>query len=100
MKTAKILITSCIMMLVLTVGATRTAESTSPESTAVKQCGVSNAQIKAYLQEHPHHHTVYWVQDILGTCNSSAGIEGCGVATVIVFEGNIITHSDASGYCE
>ena len=64
-----------------------------------KQCGVSNATITEYLVNCSHHHTVYWVQDIAGTCNSQAGIEGCGVATVYVSNGAVIGHQDASGYC-
>lgn len=100
MKTIKILLTSCVMMLVLVAGASRTAESSSPTSTEIKQCGVSNAQITAYLQDCAHHHTVYWVQDIPGTCNSLAGIESCGTATVYVQNGRIIAHGDAQGYCD
>ena len=99
MKTIKFLLTSLIMMAVLTVGATRITESTSPESTEVKQCGVTNAQITTYLRTCSHHHTVYWVQDIPGTCNSLAGIEGCSTATVYVESGIIIGHSDNQGVC-
>jgi len=99
MKTIKILLTSIVMMAVLTVSATRITESTSPESTEVKQCGVSNAQISTYLRTCSHLHVVYWVQDIPGTCNSKAGIEGCSTATVYVVEGQIVGHADANGYC-
>jgi len=100
MKTIKILLTSIVMMAVLTVSATRITESTSPESTEVKQCGVSNAQISTYLRTCSHQHVVYWVQDIPGTCNSKAGIEGCSTATVFVSEGTIVGHADNSGYCD
>ena len=100
MKTTKFLLTSLIMMAVLTVGATRITESTSPESTEVKQCGVSNAQISDYLRNCSHHHTVYWVQDIPGTCNSKAGIENCKVATVVVESGIIMGHTDANVNCD
>jgi hypothetical protein len=64
-----------------------------------KQCGITNAQITTYLQNCSHHHTVRYVQDIPGSCNSTAGIENCGVATVIVSDGIIAGHSDANGYC-
>lgn len=101
MKTNKILLTSFIMMAVLSVSATRITESTSPESTELKQCGVTNAQISTYLSRtHPHHHTVYSVWDIPGTCNSNASIENCGTATVYVENGIIIGHQDANGICE
>ena len=63
------------------------------------QCGVTNAQITSYLQNCSHHHTVSYVQDILGTCNSQAGIENCGTATVYVQDGMIIGHTDNSGIC-
>ena len=99
MKTIKFLLTSLVMMAVLTVSATRTTESTSPESTEMKQCGVSNSQISTYLRNCSHHHTVYWVQDISGTCNSLAGIENCGTATVYVSDGVIIYHADNIGSC-
>lgn len=71
----------------------------SSESDAQYQCGVSNQQIIAYLQGAPHYHTVYWVEDIPGTCNSKAGIENCKIATVYVQDGQIIGHADARGYC-
>lgn len=100
MKKTKILLTALVMMAMLTVSATRTPDSTSPESTVIKQCGVSNSQISAYLRTGSHHHTVYWVQDIPGTCNSLAGIEGCGTATVYVVEGSIVGHLDNTGVCE
>ena len=87
-------------MIVLALGATRTTESTSPESTEVKQCGVSNSQISEYLRTCSHHHTVYWVQDIPGTCNSKAGVNGCQEATVYVENGVIMGHTDANVNCE
>jgi hypothetical protein len=64
-----------------------------------KQCGITNAQITTYLQNCSHHHTVTYVQDIPGTCNSKAGIENCGTATVYVSDGIIVGHSDEAGYC-
>ncbi|MBI4929669.1 MAG: hypothetical protein HY841_02825 [Bacteroidetes bacterium] len=57
------------------------------------QCGVSDDQIAYYLQTCSHHHTVYWVRDIVGTCNSAAGIE-LGTATVYVSNGVIVSHAD------
>ncbi|MDZ4809597.1 MAG: hypothetical protein SGI96_15205 [Bacteroidota bacterium] len=66
----------------------------------IVQCGVSNAQISAYLEACSHHHTVYWVQDIPGSCNSKAGIEGCSIATVYVDNGIITGHMDAAGVCD
>jgi hypothetical protein len=62
------------MMMVLTLSATSLPESMSPESTVVKQCGVTNAQICTYLRNCSHHHTPSWVQDIAGTCNSLVGV--------------------------
>ena len=99
MKATKILLTSLIMMAVLSVSATRTTEATSPESTEIKQCGVSNSQILTYLRNCSHHHTPTWIQDITGTCNSLVGIEGCSAATVYVSDGAIVGHTDAGGYC-
>jgi hypothetical protein len=64
-----------------------------------KQCGVTNEQITSYLVNCPHHHSVSWVRDIAGTCNSQAGIENCGTATVYVSDGNIVGHQDNAGYC-
>src|ERR1051325_3421461 len=63
------------------------------------QCGVTNAQIQTYLETCSHHHTVYWIQDIPGTCNSRAGIENCDNATVYVSGGAIIGHTDAGLSC-
>ncbi len=100
MKTIKFLLTSLIMMAVLTLSATRVTESTNPESTEMKQCGVTNLQITTYLRGAPHYHTVYWVQDIPGTCNSLAGIGGCSTATVYVQSGSIIGHADSNVNCD
>ena len=76
---------------------TVTASGASDEE--CKQCGVTSAQVIEYLQNCSHHHTVSWVSDIPGTCNSSAGIENCGTATVYVSGGSIIGHQDQAGYC-
>jgi hypothetical protein len=100
MKTTKFLLTSLIMMIgVLTMGASGTTDISSPESTVVKQCGVSNSQITSYLQNCSHHHTVLWVRDISGSCNSLAGIENCNQATVIVSDGIVVGHSDGNYNC-
>lgn len=58
------------------------------------QCGVTNAQITSYLQNCSHHHTVYSVSDIRGTCNSSAAIEFGGTAVVYVDNGIVVGHMD------
>ncbi|TAL61176.1 MAG: hypothetical protein EPN85_05555 [Bacteroidetes bacterium] len=104
MKTIKFLLTSLVVMAVLTLSASRVTEPAKSELSAnfeaVKQCGVSNAQITLYLTGGHHHHTVYWVQDIPGTCNSRAGIEGCSTATVYVVDGSIVGHLDSQGYCD
>lgn len=104
MKTLKLIFSTVILFVVLTAGANRTTESvkssTSDEFNTVNQCGVSNAAIQRYLENCSHHHTVYWVQDIPGTCNSNAGIENCGTATVFVSNGIIVGHTDMSGICE
>jgi hypothetical protein len=42
---------------------------------------------------------VKWVRDISGSCNSQAGIENCGTATVYVSEGIIVGHDDNAGIC-
>jgi len=65
------------------------------------QCGVSNAEIQRYLETCSHHHTVYSVWDIPGTCNSNASIESCQIATVYVSGGRILGHVHSSGgICE
>ena len=66
----------------------------SDEFNQVKQCGFTNAQITSCLQNCSRHHTVYWVRDITGTCNSLAGIESCDQATVYVSDGSIVGHTD------
>ena len=89
MKTTKILSAAALIVCaVCSMGAKRL------------QCGVSNADIASYLQNCSHHHTVYSVWDIPGTCNSNASIENCKIATVYVSDGIIIYHVDASGICE
>ena len=69
------------------------AISATPAKESKVQCGVSNDQIAYYLQTCSHHHTVYWVRDITGSCNSSAGIES-GTAIVYVSNGIIVNHDD------
>ena len=71
----------------------------SDEFNRVKPCGVTNTQIANYLKNCSHHHTVYWVRDITGTCNSLAGIESCDQATVIMSDGSIIGHQDQNYNC-
>jgi hypothetical protein len=92
MKPTKLLLASAILLAVFCVSATSSTTSASDE---MLQCGVTNAQITTYLQECSHHHTVYWVQDIVGTCNSKAGIENVGTATVYVSNGIVISHTDS-----
>lgn len=104
MNTKRTLLTSLAMMLlvVLITGATYPTEPSKTEGsagTALVQCGVTNAQITTYLQNCPHHHTVLWVENIPGTCNSLAAIENCGTATVYVNDGSIIGHLDNNGIC-
>lgn len=69
------------------------------KDTKTKQCGVSDAQIISYLQNHPHNHTVYTVRDITGTCNSLARVENCVDATVYVDGGTITGHLDNNANC-
>ena len=83
----------------LSVSATNGKTDGAVKNDEILQCGVSNSQIKSYLEEGSHHHTVLWVSDIPGTCNSKAGIENCGTATVFVQNGIIVGHQDANGYC-
>jgi len=76
------------------------AISATPLAKSKVQCGVSNAQIIAYLQGAPHYHPyVCCVTEIPGTCNSKATIENCGTATVFVQDGIVVGHSDANGIC-
>ena len=84
-KMKKLILSSVAMLAVLTMGA----------SSKKVQCGVTNAQITTYLQECSHHHTVYSVWDVIGTCNSKASIENCKTSTIYVSEGIIIGHSDS-----
>ena len=101
MKKIKLMLTSfTLMMTVITVGATHTAESTSPESTVVKQCGVTNAQIASYLRNCSHHHVPGAITDIPGTCNSSVAIENCLTSIVYVADGYVIGHADSGISCE
>ena len=102
MKPIKFLLFSAMMFAVLTISATSVTEpakTNTSEFNQMKQCGVTNAQITSYLQNCSHHHTVYWVRDITGTCNSLAGIESCDQATVIVSDGSIISHQDQNYNC-
>ncbi|MBI4929848.1 MAG: hypothetical protein HY841_03735 [Bacteroidetes bacterium] len=88
MKTKKFLsATALIVFAVCSMGAKRL------------QCGVSEDQIRSYLQNCSHHHTTYWFRDIPGTCNSEVGIENCKIATVYVSGGTIITHLDSPTVC-
>ena len=88
MKTKKLFLASALLMGMFAVSAT---------SATKVQCGVTNAQITSYLQTCSHHHTVYSVSDIPGSCNSSANIDGGRTATVFVANGIVIGHSDSSG---
>jgi hypothetical protein len=103
MKITKFLLVTLIMFAMLTLNATRVSETIKSNAAekydATMQCGVSNSQITAYLQNCSHHHAVLWVTNIEGTCNSKAGIENCGTATVYVTEGVIVGHTDSQGYC-
>lgn len=96
MKTKQLFLSSAILLAVFCLSATSVSVSAKEKT---KQCGVTNTQIQRYLEGCSHHHTVYWVSDISGTCNSLAGIENCGTATVFVSEGIIVGHSDANGVC-
>lgn len=89
MKTIKSLLLSCMMITALTINAT---EPNSAATAEVKQCGVTNAQITTYVQGLGH--TVLWIRDISGTCNSTVGIENCSTVTVFVSEGIIMGHAD------
>ena len=94
MKTTKIFTAAALLVFAaMSMGAVPAKEET-------KQCGVTNAQIQRYLETCSHHHTVYSVWDVPGTCNSKATIENCKTATVFVSEGEIIGHMDANGICE
>ena len=86
----KLFLTTAVALAVFSMG-----EASSKKV----QCGVSNAQIKSYLETGSHHHTVYSVSDVPGTCNSKANIENCGTSTVFVFNGIIVGHSDSGGIC-
>jgi hypothetical protein len=98
MKTIKILLTSLIMMVALSMGATRPTEPTPAETAELKQCGVTNQQICTYVRNLGH--TVYWIQDIPGCCSSNVGVENCTVVTVYVSGGSIVGHADSGGICE
>lgn len=87
MKTTKLFLTAALVVAVAGMGASRSKKV---------QCGVSNAQIASYLVNCSHHHTVYSVSDVPGTCNSTAAIENCGTAHVSVSDGIIIGHSDSN----
>jgi hypothetical protein len=102
-KTTKFLLVAATMFAVMTLNATRVSEpsglSAAAEYNKVKQCGVSNEQITSYLQNCSHHHSVAWVRDITGTCNSLAAIENCNQATVFVSDGIIVGHQDTNVNC-
>ena len=111
MKTSKQIgfaVAVLLAILIGTAGTPPTAKEAKHKKTAKiekltpelqKQCGITNTQITTYLQTCSHHHTVRYVRDIPGTCNSEAGIENCGTATVYVSDGIIVGHGDQSGYC-
>lgn len=92
MKTKKVFSAAVLALALFALSAT-------PANESKVQCGVSNAQIEAYLEGAPHYHTVFWVEDIPGTCNSKAGIENCEIATVYVSDGRITGHIHSSGGC-
>jgi|ERR1041385_2343772 hypothetical protein len=102
MKTKKMFLAAALLGL-FAVSATNPASTikavnlNNPEE--CKQCGVSNATITEYLVNCSHHHTVYSVSDIPGTCNSSAMIESCQMSTVYVTNGVIIGHADSNISC-
>jgi hypothetical protein len=102
MKTTKFFIISAAILGLFAISSFSTESSAvrSAEPAAIVQCGVSNAAIKEYLETCSHHHTVYNVWDVPGTCNSKATIENCYTATVYVSDGIVIGHMDASGICE
>jgi len=87
MKTTRIFFAAALLVFA--------AMSMGASSSKKVQCGVSNAQIIDYLKNCSHHHsTACCVQDIPGTCNSTAQIENCGIATVYVSNGVIVMHAD------
>jgi len=89
MKTSKLFLSAALALGIFAISATPVKESKV-------QCGVSNAQIISYLENGPHHHTVYSVSDIRGTCNSSATIEEGFISTVYVVDGIVVAHTDPS----
>ena len=97
MKTTKFLLTSLMMVLVLTLSATRTTEPVKVESQkeGSTRCPVELGEMQEYLMTCSHQHTVYWIQYISGTCNGLAGIEGSQTATVYVANGIITGHTDS-----
>lgn len=96
MKTTKFLLTSLMMMLVLTLSATRTTEPVKIDSKEEStRCPVELGEMQEYLMTCSHQHTVYWIQYISGTCNGLAGIEGSQTATVYVANGIITGHTDS-----
>ena len=100
MKTTKLFLASAIMFAVLSFNATGATEPVKANALEkVKACAVTAEDVKAYLQNGPHHHGVNWVVPIPGTANWSAGIENCGTATVYTSNGIITGHSDQSGIC-
>jgi hypothetical protein len=104
MKTKKVIIPVVIglaaILSVSAMRATEAVEQAKETETAENPCGVGAAEVTAYLQNCSHHHTVYYVNQITGTCNFTAGIENCGTATVYVQDGIITTHADQNGICE
>lgn len=97
MRTTRVLLTSLIMTAVLSLGATRTTGTVETKNTGEStRCVVTLAQMQDYLGSCSHHHTVYWIQYIPGSCDGLAGIEGGQTATVHVENGIIINHQDSN----
>jgi|ERR1051325_403402 hypothetical protein len=94
MQTKKFLTVPAIALSLFGLSATNPSAPEKALTEECKQCGVTNTQVSDYLRNCSHHHTVFYVQDIPGSCNSSAGIENCGTATVFVSGGAIIGHAD------
>jgi hypothetical protein len=101
MKTQQLLLIPALIFALFCVSATNGNEpsKSEPKAEVALQCGVTNTQIVAYLQNCSHHHTITGdIVDIPGTCSSRVPIENCKTATVCVSDG-IITHSDGNAIC-
>jgi hypothetical protein len=105
MKTSKQIGLAVVVFIAILIGTAGSPPSAKEKHKKVvkiemqskKQCGVTNQQITTYVQGLGH--TVVWVRDISGTCNSKVGIENCATMDVYVSDGYIVGHSSASGYC-